>query len=368
MSGGSVFAKSCGGSYRVAPGDSLSLIALRIYKDAGHWTALHAWNRAVIGDDPDTILVGTDLRLSCIDGLPRTDAISEISPPATPQREPATTEAAVVEEVAVAQEAVIADGETPTKPATPATPPPIRLVTGDGQEPFSDHSLTGGGMLTEVMAAALRESADVSGFETFRINDWGSHFDPLLNDGLMDVSFPWPRPPCTDLSVHIACEDILFSDPMFEMLMLMFVQVSAPVPFTGAADMIDRRVCRPAGRMVFMLDEGDRNWVRDGTVDLVRAPTVESCFDLLAGGGVDAVVMNEFTGRLAVERMGLSDQVEGLANAPLGIVTLHAIASRQNPNADSAIAAVNRGLRAIRRSGDYQQIVDRHLKKVWSGL
>ena len=42
-------AQTCGGIYRVQPGDSLSVIADRLYKNAGMWTAIHNRNIAAIG-------------------------------------------------------------------------------------------------------------------------------------------------------------------------------------------------------------------------------------------------------------------------------------------------------------------------------
>ena len=38
------FAQSCGGTYVVKRGESLSLIADRQYKDVGKWTAIHSAN------------------------------------------------------------------------------------------------------------------------------------------------------------------------------------------------------------------------------------------------------------------------------------------------------------------------------------
>ena len=63
-------AQACGGSYVVAPGDSLSLIAARHYQNAFVWVDIYASNRAVIGDDPDTILKGTQLSLPCLGEKP----------------------------------------------------------------------------------------------------------------------------------------------------------------------------------------------------------------------------------------------------------------------------------------------------------
>ncbi|WP_299829982.1 transporter substrate-binding domain-containing protein [uncultured Roseobacter sp.] len=345
-------AEICGGSYEVARGDSLSLIANRLYKDAGVWTRIHADNKGTIGDDPDKILVGAELTLSCIGGLPQ-----GLSGPASvfSQIEPlqATTQQATLD--------------------TPADRPPepvvaLRVITGNDQPPFSDETLAGGGMMTEVMTAILETSASDAPVEVFRINDWGSHLSPLLTEALMDVSYPWPKPDCNDGAAQELCQNYVFSDPMFEMLMVLFVDAKRPVPLNSAQDIEGRHLCRAAGRMTFMLDVQNRNWLRDGQVTLLRAPTVEACFDLLVSGEVDAVVVNEFTGRSVVASIGRADHIVALNSTPLDIVTLHAVVSRNNPRAEAILDRINTGLRAMRRSGRYQEIVDRHLRDVWAGL
>ena len=353
---GQALAAPCGGTYEVARGDSLSLIANRLYKDASKWTRIHAENRARMGDDPDKILVGAKLELTCINGLPL--GLSVVAGTARPvEATPPSVDA----------DTGIADAQ-PAVPVAAAPAQAIRVVTGDDQIPFSDESLPQGGMLAEVIDAALAAGLPDVPVETFRINDWGSHLAPLLSENLMDLSYPWPRPDCDGDDTPRVCREYGFSDPMFEMLMLLFVDAERPVPLVSTQDIQGQRLCRPAGRMVFMLDADGRRWLQDDRISLVRAPTVAACFDLLVAGEIDAVVVNEFSGRAAVAAMGLSDQITGLSRTPLGVVTMHAVVSRQNPRGSELLAQVNEGLRVLRRSGQYREIVARHLISAWAGL
>lgn len=50
--------------YTVAPGDTLSSIAAKVFGNASHWQALWSANRSVIGSDPDVIIAGTVLDVS----------------------------------------------------------------------------------------------------------------------------------------------------------------------------------------------------------------------------------------------------------------------------------------------------------------
>ena len=49
------------------PGDCLWHIAELRLGDGRKWTELYEWNREAIGENPDLILVGTELRLSDLD-------------------------------------------------------------------------------------------------------------------------------------------------------------------------------------------------------------------------------------------------------------------------------------------------------------
>jgi polar amino acid transport system substrate-binding protein len=51
-------AQTCGGIYTIKPGDSLSLIADSLYKDAKKWTAIHQGNVSAIANNPNSIRVG----------------------------------------------------------------------------------------------------------------------------------------------------------------------------------------------------------------------------------------------------------------------------------------------------------------------
>ena len=63
MSGTAV--QACETPYTVRPGDSLSQIAAREFRNAFLWTRIFEANRNVIGSDPDRILVGSRLILPC---------------------------------------------------------------------------------------------------------------------------------------------------------------------------------------------------------------------------------------------------------------------------------------------------------------
>jgi nucleoid-associated protein YgaU len=50
-------------TYTVEPGDTLASISQRFYDDPTGWRRIYEANRAAIGDDPDAIKVGTELKI-----------------------------------------------------------------------------------------------------------------------------------------------------------------------------------------------------------------------------------------------------------------------------------------------------------------
>lgn len=50
-------------SYTVESGDTLATIAQKFYGDSGLWRRIYEANRSAVGDNPDAIKVGTQLRI-----------------------------------------------------------------------------------------------------------------------------------------------------------------------------------------------------------------------------------------------------------------------------------------------------------------
>jgi len=340
-----VTAQTCGGTYTVGQGDSLSVIADALYKDAGKWTAIHQTNIGAIGADPDAIGVGQQLSISCIDGLP----VGLDSAPILPVR------------------ATVSPVQAPLQ-ASVAGPPnqKIRIVTGDDFAPFTDRSLENGGLLADVVTVAMQAVVPDGGFGIHWINDWAAHLDPILSENMADMSFPWGRPDCVGDPRQDRCVSYLFSDPMFEYLVPLFVDKDRPVIFAEDADIEGRTLCRPAGLPTDMLDQSGRNWLRDGKVTLVTPRTVAGCFERLVAGDVDAVVINEFTGRAAIKELGLRARVDVVKGRPVSITGLHVMIAKAHPNADALLKTVNDGLGRIQASGQYQAIVNAHMSRIWA--
>ena len=336
---------ACGGVYIVERGDSLTQIANTLYKDARKWSAIYQANVNTIGADPERITVGMPLTLTCINGLPT-----------------GLGEGAELENVV----AVSAQLERPLGVA--AAEGRINLLTADDYKPFTDRSLPAGGMYTEIVQKAMEAAAPAQGFAIHWVNDWASHQEPLLSNALLDLGFPWFKPDCAAEPATYRCQNLVFSDPVFEVLTLMFVNTAAPVAFTQDSDLYGTTLCRPSGYSTFLFDQDGRNWLSEGKISLEMPETIEACFTGLAAGAYDGVILNEFTGREKIKAMGLEGQVDVALGLPIAIEGLHIIAHKSHPEAEALMALVNAGLADIKASGTYQAVIDAHMTRIWASF
>lgn len=339
-------AQSCGGNYKVQSGESLSFIADRLYKNAGMWTTIHSTNLDKIGQNPNSIRAGMVLRLRCIDGLPT-------------GLEGGRDMAELSSQAAKAAPLIVSPGNAATRRK-------INVLTGSDFPPFTDKALPNGGMLAEVVQAAMEAAAPEQGFAIHWVDDWASHHEPLLSNALLDIGFPWFQPDCDSDPTTYRCANLDFSASMFEVLMLLFVDNSRPFAFNSDADIRGKTLCRPSGYSTYIFDQKGRNWLKDGIISLEVAASPAECFRLLSDGKVDAVVLNEFTGRKKVKELGLTDRVSVAQGKPISIDGHHMVVHKSHPQGAELLAVFEEGLRRIRENGAYQQIIDDHMTRIWA--
>ena len=346
-----VMAKTCGGSYVVQDRDTLTSISTSYFGTARKWRSIYNANYKLLGTKPGLIFPGQKLVIPC-------GNVAAVKKPARrpPAKAPEETPAAAVE----------------AKSPAPGDNRPVTLLTAGDYKPFTDQKLPHGGMLTEIVGRALKLQHEQTGGPAAKIvwvNDWAAHLDPLLVNKAFDMGFPWFKPDCSrydelDDPAKFRCDRFYFSKPLFEILVLFFKRKGSDFSFASDDAVIGKRLCRPSGYFTFDLDKDGRNWVKDAKVRLLQPQSVEDCFRLLQKGKVDAVALNEFTGRAAVRKLHMASQVEAIER-PVSILTLHVIIAKTHERAQRLLKYVNDGLERIRSNGIYGEIVDRHLTRFW---
>lgn len=329
-------APSCSNDYVVEAGDTLSQIARAAYGDTNLWPYIYGYssNAATIGGDPGLISIGIILNLP---PCPRTPVASQ-----TPT--------------------IVNDDRTRRTSET------IEVMTAGDYQPFTDQDWENGGMLTEIVNAALSDAPGAPGYSIDWINDWSAHIDPLLRRHKYDMGFPWFKPNC-DQPDSLSEDDrkrceFYFSESLFDMLVILFKRTDDQTVLSSDSDLHGKRLCRPAGYFTFDLTQ--RGLIPGDTIELETPQSVADCFHKLVDGEIDFVTMNQFTGQSAIKEFGYGDYVkasENLADA-LG---LHLIIHRDHPKARTLLRQFDKGLAVLKQSGRYDEIVGRHLA-IYHGL
>jgi polar amino acid transport system substrate-binding protein len=345
---GAVIAQTCGSDYTLKEGETLAQIAGRVYGNPSQWTIIFYANQDRLGANVSLLVPGLALRLPCIGGAPQ-----PVLPPlaTTPAQPPAASETAFFISSLLRR---------------------VEFLTADGFAPYTGRSLEGGGMLTQVIGSAMGLVKDEAkgrfDFGISWVNDWAAHLNPLLLTRAFDVGFPWARPDCDgtnlDQSSQFRCQRFFFSDPIYEVITLLFVRADSRIKSLRNEEISGSTLCRPAGQPVHELDQSGRNWIKDGKVTLIRPPTVDECFRLLDDGTVDGVVEAELVGRASMTGLRLTEKVR-MVDQPVALTTYHVLISKSHPHARTILYYMNTSLERLRESGEYDRIVERHLARFW---
>lgn len=322
-------APKCSEGYSVQAGDTLSKIAQSAYQDPNLWPYIYGYGRnaTTIGGDPGLIRIGIALDL----------------PPCPSAVQSAAT-------------APIANDRGERTSAT------IEVVTATDYPPFTEQTWENGGMLTEIVDAALGMAGGSPEYSIDWVNDWSAHIDPLLERHKYDMGFPWFKPNC-DNPEDLSDEDrkrcsFHFSEPLFDMLIVLFKRSDDTRILANDEALHGMRLCRPAGYFTF--DLTDRGLIPGDTIELDRPKTVGECFNKLIDGEIDFVALNEFTGQSAIKDLDYGDLVTA-SEQLTDTIGLRLIIHQEHPRADALLEQFDSGLSALRKSGRYDEIVGRHL-------
>jgi nucleoid-associated protein YgaU len=365
LSAGAGLAQSlpCGAPYEVRPGDTLQRIAERAYGPEASYRSLWDANRERLGGrDPSTIAVGQVIDVPCIgaDGRPAPDAaLTQIETAALVPPPPAAPEPAAAP--ATAPQA--AEAEAPQ--AAQAEAPQAAETTGDAAADTGANwpslPARAAGMMQEIVAAALARAPGAAALGLGPAGGGAATADAPATRRFR-LSYPWPEPDCGDVArlgadSRAQCLAWRWSDPIYETVVAYLTRADAPAPATPAA-LRGLRLCRPAYLPDAVLEA---RGLTPPDVALSMGATPEDCLEALAAGAADVVAMDAGAVGATLARLGLGDRV---AERPAlaQVVTLHAVAPADNPDAAIALAALNEGLEDLRDSGAWFDIVSGALR------
>ncbi|WP_147103711.1 transporter substrate-binding domain-containing protein [Tateyamaria sp. syn59] len=329
-------AAACQPSVLVAPGDTLFSIAEDQLGDLSRWSLIFYNNPDIQGGSLLDLPAGAVLSIPCPDV-----AAQPAAPAPLVQADP--------------------------KPLQQETEAEIKLVTASNYAPFTDLNWPGQGMLTELVNAAFEATPNPLTYSIEWENDWSRHLFPMLDSKEFDMGFPWFKPDCDGNPSNERCANFHFSDPLVDLVILLFARSDAPLTFEQDSDLHGKTLCRPEGYFTHDLDRADRRWLTDGLVTLKQPATPDDCFAMLVAGEVDAVALNEFLGVQKMFELGLTDQVAPLSR-PVSIEGLHVLISKSHWRGTAHLYRFNAGLARLKQSDRYNEIVSRHLALFWDQI
>jgi polar amino acid transport system substrate-binding protein len=225
----------------------------------------------------------------------------------------------------------------------------LRLVSGNDYAPFTGEDLPSGGMLSQVVQAALAERDIAS---TLDWRPWNRGYLMTLQ-AEYDATFPYVRTAERELVYA-------YSEPLFVAEQHLFSRAGEVFEADNLEALVGTRICYPLGwqppaAIQRLVDEGR----------LIRhSPTgLDECAKLLLLNRDDFFVSDLRLGQAALRATGAPLSRFRRSLKVFSSSALHLIVSRQHPRAEEIIASFNTGLASLRASGKYQQIIDEYLQQ-----
>ena len=238
----------------------------------------------------------------------------------------------------------------------------LHLLTGGPFPPFIGVDLNQGGLMPHLIEAVLNKTPDQPNYEIAYVNDRAAHLHTIMPRGGFDLTFPWPYPDCSRTALDQAalniCKNYLASDPIYEMVTEYYARADSQ--FAGAlvaSDLVGASVCRPTGMPVVDLEALG---LLPDKVTLVRGESPTECLSRLDEGMVDVASMDSSIARTLIQSIGITQPLVVLERFTR-VETLHVLAPKADPMALDKLAKFNQGLLRISESGEWFEIVNRHI-------
>lgn len=221
--------------------------------------------------------------------------------------------------------------------------PTLRLV-GDRWPPFSDASLPGGGLATELVTTVLSRAGYASAVEEV---PWARALMGL-GEGRYDVLITtWYSEPRTHLGEY--------SRPYLSNRIRLLKRKGEALDVGQLADLYPYSIAVVRDYAYTAAFDGDRQ------LHKVPVRNFSSALKMLAAGRVDLTVEDEYVARYLLQREppAVRDAVEFVA-PPLGQSSLHILVSLKNPQHRQIVEAFDRAIDAMRADGSYDRLLRQH--------
>ncbi len=225
---------------------------------------------------------------------------------------------------------------------------PLPLTTGNDYAPFVHSQLPGGGLATELVRAAFESQG--SQIEVISTS-WQRAMEQA-KEGKAAGTFPW-------FSTKERQADFILSEPIFEINEYAFAKPDSKLDFSKPAQLAGSTMCLPTG---WAAPPALADLVNAGKVKRAEARDASFCLRMVQSGRADYFVTDAYQGRESMKSAGLADDALTMSKAVLASRALYLLVPRNHPKGNELVESFNTGLRNIKKSGKYEQIVQRFIK------
>lgn len=231
----------------------------------------------------------------------------------------------------------------------PAAATELRLVTGDNYPPFVGKDLPGGGLLTQIVRAALAQQ------QLEHSLDWRPWKRGYLMaaQGEYDATFPYIHSPQRD-------SEFFFSAPIYTIQPHIFSRAGEVFEPDDLAALQGKRLCYPLG---WQPPQAIQKMLESGQITRHEPGKLSDCAQLLLLNRDDFFVAHAILGAEALRSTGADLALYRTSTASFPAATLHLLVSRQRPQADELLHSFNHGLTKLFASGEQQRILEQYVQQ-----
>lgn len=223
---------------------------------------------------------------------------------------------------------------------------PLRLVSGEDYAPYAGSTLVNGGMLSEVVVAALSR---VDYQPSLAWKPWKRGYQATLKGGY-DATYPY-------LKSSEREAEFLYSEPLYEVTQRVFTRRGMMLEPDDLRRFTGKRLCYPLG---WLPPAALKPLLEQDQLQRHEPPDLITCAKLLALGRDDFFVADSLLGQQAIRLSGIDPDDFESSQAVVSRHSLYFIVPRHHPQAAQLIRDFNHGLRKLMASGEYQRIIQAH--------
>lgn len=223
----------------------------------------------------------------------------------------------------------------------------LRLVTGDNYPPFTGQALPGGGLLTQIVNAALAQQQLNSSLDW---RPWKRGY-LMAAQGKYDATFPYVQTAQRD-------SEFLFSKPLYTLEQHIFSRAGEAFEPDNLAGLLGKRFCYPLG---WQPPAVIQQLLDSGKITRHEPGKLSDCAKLLLLNRDDFFLADRLLGAAALHATGADLSLYRSSTTIFPNTTLHLMVSRQLPDAAALLQRFDQGLAQLRASGEYQRIIEQYL-------